>query len=71
MYRLAETNALQCVKTLTDLNSVIETYDIKIAVLNKGKIDIRLKFVGDNPEIMTVRKDEEKVLVGDILCFHR
>ena len=69
--RLAEANALQCVKTLIDLNSVVETYDMKVAVENKGKIDIRLKFVGDKPSVMAVRKDDEKVLISDILCFHR
>ena len=55
----------------TDLDSVVETYDMKMTAENKGKLDIRLKFVSCRPEIMAVRKDEEKLLITDILCLHR
>ena len=62
---------MQCIMTLMDLGSTVETYDLKFAVKNKGKIDIRLKVVDGSQEIMAVRKDEEKILISDILCFHR
>lgn len=62
---------LQAVQELTDLGSVVETYDMKIAVENKGKLDIRLKFVDRKFEIAGVKKDEEKLLLFDILSLHR
>ena len=66
-----ETDILQAVKSLTDLDSVVETYDLKISVDNKGKVDIRLKFFDGKPQIIAVRKDEEKLLIADVLCLHR
>ena len=69
--RVDETNTLQATHNLTDLGSVMESYDMKIAVENKGKVDIRLQFVGGKPEIVAVKRDEEKLLVADILCLHR
>ena len=62
---------LQAVQELTDLGSVVETYDMKIAVENKGKLDIRLQFVDRTFEIAGVKKDEEKLLLCDILSLHR
>lgn len=62
---------LQAVQELTDLGSVVETYDMKIAVENKGKLDIRLQFVDRKFEIAGVKKDEEKLLLCDILSLHR
>ena len=68
---MGKANKHQLVQTLTNLDSEVETYDIKIAVKNKGKHDIRLKFVDQKPEIMAVKRDEEKLLITDILCLHR
>ena len=51
---------------LRDLDSTVESYDIKM-----GKLDIRLLVVGGKLEVMAVKKDESKVLVADILCLHR
>ena len=59
------------IQKLPDLDSEVETYDIKIAVNNKGKHDIRLKFVDRKPVIVAVKQDEEKILITDILCLHR
>ena len=59
------------IQKLPDLDSKVETYDIKIAVKNKGKHDIRLKFVDQKPLIVAVKQDEEKLLITDILCLHR
>ena len=68
---MGETNQNQVVQNWTDLGSVVETYDVKIAVENKGKHDIRLKFTDQKPEILAVKKDEEKLIITDILCLHR
>ena len=69
--RVQEANKHQVVQTLTDLDSEVETYDIKIAVNNKGKHDVRLKFIDQKPVIVAVKRDEEKLLITDILCLHR
>ena len=69
--RVGKANMHQVVQTLTNLDSEVETYDIKIAVKNKGKHDVRLKFVDRKPKIMAVKRDEEKLLITDILCLHR
>ena len=68
---MGEANKNQVVQSLTDLDSEVETYDIQMAVQNKGKHDIRLKFVDQKPEIKAVKRDEEKLLITDILCLHR
>ena len=44
---------------------------MKIVVDNKGNLDIRLQFVDGKPEITSVKKDEDKLLITDILCLHR
>ena len=59
------------IQSMADLDSEVETYDIKISVKNKGKHDIRLKFADHKPVIMAVKRDEEKLLITDILCLHR
>ena len=69
--RVQEVNKQQVIHKLTDLDSEVETYDIKLAVINKGKHDIRLKFVDQKPVIVAVKRDEEKLLITDILCLHR
>jgi hypothetical protein len=69
--RVQEANKHLVIQKFTDLDSEVETYDIKIAVNNKGKHDIRLKFVDQKPVIVTVKQDEEKLLITDILCLHR
>ena len=69
--RVQEANKHQVVQNLTDLDSEVETYDIKIAVKNKGKHDVRLKFIDQKPMIVAVKRDEEKLLIIDILCLHR
>ena len=68
---MGEANKDQVVQTLTDLDSEVETYDIKVAVKNKGKHDVRLKFVDWKPKIVAVKRDEEKLLITDVLCLHR
>ena len=69
--RVKEANRDQVIQHLTDLDSEVETYDIKIAVNNKGKHDIRVKFIDQKPVIVAVKQDEEKLLTTDILCLHR
>lgn len=64
--RLQKTSTDQAVEMLRDLDSTVESYDIKM-----GKMDIRLLVVGGKLEVMAVKKDEIKVLLADILCLHR
>ena len=48
----------------------LETFDIKCT--SKGvKIDLRLKNNSGRPEIVVVKKKEQKVVIFDILCLHR
>ena len=68
---MGEADTSRAVKKMTDLDSCVESYDLKISVQNKGKVDIRLKFIHGKPLIIAVRKDEEKILISDILCLHR
>jgi hypothetical protein len=64
--RLRKASTIQAVERLRDLDSNVESYDIKM-----GKLDIRLQVVGGRLEVMAVKKDEIKVLLADILCLHR
>ena len=56
---------------LEDSGSFVETYDVKLSVLNKGKLDLRIKFTDGKPEVVSVKVDEQKVATFDILCLHR
>ena len=64
--RLQKASTVQAVEGLRDLDSTVESYDIKM-----GKLDIRLQVIGGKLEVMAVKKDEIKVLLADILCLHR
>lgn len=64
--RLQKASTVQAVERLRDLDSTVESYDIKM-----GKLDIRLQVVSGKLEVMAVKKDEIKVLLADILCLHR
>ena len=69
--RLEKSSIVLAVQELTDLGSEVETYDMKIAVKNKGKLDIRLQFIDEHLKILAVKRDEEKLLLCDILSLHR
>ena len=56
---------------MTDLGSMVETYDVKLVADSVGNLDIRLQFVGGKPEVVIVKKNEDKLLVTDVLCLHR
>lgn len=65
-YRLQKTSTVQAVEMFRDLDSTVESYDIKI-----GKLDIRLSVVDGKLDVMAVKKDEIKVLLADMLCLNR
>ena len=50
--------------------SLIETYDFKLSIKNRGKLDVRVQFVLKKPNILLV-KEEDKTSIFDILCFNR
>lgn len=66
-------NASSLHTTLQDIaesKAVLETFDIKFTS-RKVKVDLRLKNNSGRPEIVVVKKNEQKVVVCDILCLHR
>lgn len=64
--RVEEASTVQVVEKLRDLDSTVESYDIKM-----GKLDIRLLVISGKLEVTAVKKDELKILLADILCLHR
>lgn len=56
---------------LTESGSITTTYDMKLGVKGKGKLDIRLQFPDGKPQVVQVKKDESKVLIFDVLCLNR
>lgn len=56
---------------LKKAGSTTITYDMKLNVKEKGKLDIRLRFADGKPEVVRVKKDERKVLMFDVLCLNR
>ena len=66
-----EASTLKAVENMTDLGSMVETYDVKLVADCVGNLDIRLQFVGGKPEVVIVKKNEDKLLVTDVLCLHR
>ena len=54
--------------------SLLETFDIKFTIPgdeNRKAVDIRVKFVDGRPYILTVKKNEAKIVIFDVLCLHR
>jgi len=64
-------NASSLRDILQDLDSTtMETFDFKCT--SKGQhMDVRLKNNSGRPEVVVVKKNEQKVVVCDILCLHR
>ena len=56
---------------LKDSGSTSVTYDMKLWVKDMGKLDIRLQFVDKKPKIVQVKKDENKILIFDVMCLNR
>ena len=71
-YSVKSENASSLRGVLQDSESttVLETFDIKCT--SRGvKMDIRLKNNSGSPEVVVVKKKEQKVVIFDILCLHR
>ena len=54
--------------------SVLETFDVKFTVPGERErvsIDVRIKFDGQQPTVLLVKKNEAKVVVFDVLSLHR
>lgn len=72
LYRVAENAPAALERSLLrDTGSKIVTYDMKLGVKDKGKLDIRLRFTDGKPEVVQVKKDENKVLIFDVMCLNR
>ena len=55
---------------LAESVALLETFDIMCT--SRGvKMDLRLKNNSGRPEVVVVKKEEQKVVVFDILCLHR
>ena len=50
--------------------SLVKTYDFKLSIKNRGKVDIRVQFVLQKPSVIGA-KEENKSTILDILCFNR
>ena len=70
--RVAEgaTSALER-SLLKDAGSTTITYDMKLGVKDRGKLDVRLQFIDKKPKVVQVKKDENKILIFDVLCLNR
>ena len=66
-------NASSLHTTLQDIaesTAVLETFDIKFTS-RKVKMDLRLKNNSGRLEVVVVKRNEQKVVVFDLLCLHR
>ena len=55
---------------IAESTAVLETFDIKFTS-RKVKMDLRLKNNSGRLEVVVVKKNEQKVVVFDLLCLHR
>ena len=55
---------------IAEATAVLETFDIKFTS-RKVKMDLRLKNNSGRLEVVVVKKNEQKVVVFDLLCLHR
>ena len=56
---------------LKDAGSTTITYDMKLGVKDRGKLDVRLQFIDKKPKVVQVKKDENKILIFDVMCLNR
>ena len=59
-------------QSIAESVAVLETFDIKyIPKRTRTKMDLRLKNNSGRLEVVAVKKEEQKVVVFDLLCLHR
>ena len=56
---------------LKDAGSTTITYDMKLGVKDTGKLDVRLQFIDKKPKVVQVKKNENKILIFDMMCLNR
>ena len=72
IFRVAEGAPTNLKKNLLkDAGSTTITYDMKLGVKDRGKLDVRLQFVDKKPKVVQVKKDENKILILDVMCLNR
>jgi hypothetical protein len=72
LFRVAEGAPTNLKKNLLeDADSTTITYDMKLGVKERGKLDVRLQFVDKKPKVVQVKKDENKILIFDVMCLNR
>jgi hypothetical protein len=72
LFRVAEGAPANLEKNLLeDADSTTITYDMKLGVKERGKLDVRLQFVDKKPKVVQVKKDENKILIFDVMCLNR
>ena len=70
--RVAEGAPTNLMKSLLkDAGSTTITYDMKLGVKERGKLDVRLQFIDKKPKVVQVKKDENKILIFDVMCLNR
>ena len=72
LFRVAEDAPTTLMKSLLkDADSTTITYDMKLSVKDRGKLDVRLQFIDRKPKVVQVKKDENKILIFDVMCLNR
>ena len=72
LFRVAEGTSTTLEKNLLkDADSTTITYDMKLGVKDRGKLDVRLQFIDKKPKVVQVKKDENKILIFDVMCLNR
>ena len=72
IFRVAEGAPTNLKKNLLkDAGSTTITYDMKPGVKDRGKLDVRLQFIDNKPKVVQVKKDENKILIFDVMCLNR
>ena len=56
---------------LKDTGSTVVTYDMKLGVKERGKLDVCIQFTEKKPKVVQVKKDENKILIFDMMCLNR
>ena len=75
MYSVKQENAGAVKHELyEDRISLLETFDIKFTIPSsreRSAIDVRIKFEDGRPKLLFAKKNEDKIVVFNVLCLHR
>ena len=68
-----ESSSALVTRSLADAGSMTETYELKLGIGNRDRLEVHLKFPGGRlePEVVQLKKDDSRILTVDVMCLNQ